>query len=125
MQGTHLLADWRDCATSPAAPAMTDPNALRTACLQAVREAGLHPVGELFHAFAAPGGVTGLVLLAESHLALHTWPELNAVTLDVYVCNLRRPNEDRAEHLLALLRPLFKPGRVQQQRVLRGALLPP
>ncbi len=122
MQGTHLLADWRDCATSPTAPAMTDPAALRAACLQAVREAGLHAVGELFHAFAPPGGVTGVVLLAESHLALHTWPELSAVTLDVYVCNLNRANEDRAELLLALLRPLFKPGRAQQQRVLRGAL---
>ncbi len=125
MQGTHLLADWRDCATSPAAPAMTDPIALRAACLQAVRDAGLQAVSDVFHAFAPPGGVTGVVLLAESHLALHTWPELNAVTLDVYVCNLRRPNEDRAEHLLALLRPLFQPGRVQQQRVLRGALTQP
>jgi len=75
---------------------MTEPAALRTICLDAVRAAGLTAVGELFHRFhAAPGapagepvGITGVVLLAESHLAVHTWPEIASVTVDVYVCNL-------------------------------------
>ena len=87
MQGLHLTADLRGCA--PALPAMVDVAALRRLCVHAVSAAGLQPVGELFHRFPAPGGVTGVVLLAESHLAVHTWPELGAVTLDVYVCNLQ------------------------------------
>ena len=66
---------------------MDDPQALRQVCLQAVHAAGLRPVGELFHRFPGPGGVTGAVLLAESHLALHTWPEHGTVTIDVFVCN--------------------------------------
>ena len=118
MQGLHLTADLRGCAC--ALPVMCDPQALRTLCLQSVAAAGLQPVGELFHRFPPPGGVTGVVLLAESHLAVHTWPELGAVTLDVYVCNLQGENNGRAQTLLALLEVAFKPGGVEHHRVLRG-----
>jgi S-adenosylmethionine decarboxylase proenzyme len=107
MQGLHLTADLTGCA--PGQPRMLEPEALRAACLAAVRQAGLQAVGELFHRFPAPGGVTGVVLLAESHLAVHTWPELAAVTLDVYVCNLQADNSARAESLLAALQALFVP----------------
>ncbi len=124
MQGLHLTADLRGCPTDPANPAthaaLADADALRTLCLQAVAGAGLHAVGELFHRFPAPGGVTGVVLLAESHLAVHTWPELGAVTLDVYVCNLGRDNSARAQALLALLEAAFDPGHSEHHRVLRG-----
>ena len=118
MQGLHLTADLRGCA--PALPAMTDVAALRTLCLQAVQAAGLQTVGQLFHRFPAPGGVTGVVLLAESHLAVHTWPELGAVTLDVYVCNLQVDNSGCAQALLAALVTAFAPLHVERHRVLRG-----
>jgi S-adenosylmethionine/arginine decarboxylase-like enzyme len=68
--------------------------------------------------------VTGVVLLAESHLALHTWPELAAVTLDVYVCNHAADNSARAEALLQALETAFAPGRCERRRVLRGCLAP-
>jgi S-adenosylmethionine decarboxylase proenzyme len=120
MHGLHLIADLHGCA--PAEPGLcTDPDALRQRCLQAVADAGLQAVGTLFHRFPAPGGVTGVVLLAESHLALHTWPELGTVTLDVYVCNLQADNSTRAEQLLAALEALFAPARALRQRVQRGA----
>ncbi|MDP1900270.1 MAG: adenosylmethionine decarboxylase [Rubrivivax sp.] len=119
MQGLHLTADLRGCA--PGQPLMHDPLALRRHCLQAVADAGLRAVGELFHTFPAPGGVTGVVLLAESHLAVHTWPELGAVTLDVYVCNLQADNSARAEALLAALEAAFAATRCEHHRVQRGA----
>ena len=72
--------------------------------------------------FAGPGGVTGVVLLAESHLAVHTWPELGAVTLDVYVCNLAGDNSAKARALLAALEAAFAPGRVEHHEVQRGVL---
>lgn len=120
MHGLHLTADLRGCPTG--APPMVAPEALRALCLQAVAGAGLQPVGELFHQFPAPGGVTGVVLLAESHLAVHTWPELGAVTLDVYVCNLDADNSGKARTLLAALEAAFAPQRVEHHRVLRGAV---
>ena len=126
MHGLHLTADLRDCPVDR--PAMTAPDALRAACLGAVRAAGLLPVGELFHRFAAapdapadaPVGITGVVLLAESHLAVHTWPELAAVTLDVYVCNMGRDNSARAHALLAVLIGAFAPGQIERHAPHRG-----
>jgi S-adenosylmethionine decarboxylase proenzyme len=120
MHGLHLTADLSGCDPTP--PPMVDPQALRALCLQAVTAAGLHPVGELFHRFPAPGGVTGVVLLAESHLAVHTWPEMGAVTLDVYVCNLAADNGPRARQLLASLQQAFAPTHAQHHAIQRGAV---
>jgi S-adenosylmethionine decarboxylase proenzyme len=120
MQGLHLTADLSGCPTDAAA--FTDADALRSLCVGAVRASGLQPVGELFHRFAEGGGVTGVVLLAESHVAVHTWPELAAVTIDVYVCNFSGDNTARAQTLLATLEAAFAPAAVQRHRLQRGRL---
>lgn len=123
MHGLHLTADLRDCAGSAAL--LTDPAALRALCLRAVAEAGLTAVGELFHRFGVPAdrqsGITGVVLLAESHLAVHTWPELNGVTIDAYVCNFGADNSQRAHALVDALVAAFAPTRVQRQQLQRSA----
>ena len=121
MDGLHLTADLGGC--DPTRPAMIDVAALRTTCLAAVRASGLTLVGELFHRFPAPGGVTGVVLLAESHLAVHTWPERGAATLDVYVCNLGSDNSARAHAVLAALAAAFAPRHVERHAVQRGTAL--
>ncbi len=125
MQGLHLTADLRGCAARQ--PAMTDTTALRSLCLDAVARAGLTAVGELFHRFVppsgqaeAPSGITGVVLLAESHLAVHTWPELEAATLDVYVCNLGADNSARAQVLMDALAAAFSPERIERHAQRRG-----
>ena len=103
---------------------MTQPAALRELCLAAVTDAGLAPVGELFHRFTSAterqSGITGVVLLAESHLAVHTWPELGGVTIDAYVCNFSADNSVRAERLMAILLEAFAPAQLQRQRLLRS-----
>jgi S-adenosylmethionine decarboxylase len=129
MQGLHLTADLHGC--SPELAVMTQSEALRRLCLAAVHAVGLHAVGELFHRFAPlPGqcaapGITGMVLLAESHLAIHTWPELGAVTLDVYVCNFGADNRTRAQQLMAQLCAAFEADLAQQQQFERGLVANP
>jgi S-adenosylmethionine decarboxylase len=118
MKGLHLTADLSGCLDGP----MHDADALRRLCVDAVRAAGLRPVGEVFHRFPPPGGVTGVVLLAESHLAVHTWPELRAVTLDVYVCNIGSDNSARAQALLDALAAAFAPQQVDRRRLHRSTL---
>ncbi len=130
MDGLHLTADLHGCP--PARPAMTDIDALRRLCLKAVQAAELSAVGELFHRFPVPAGaaanaaqgITGVVLLVESHVAVHTWPELGAVTLDVYVCNVGADNSQRAELLLGELLKGFEPARVQRHCLRRGVPAP-
>jgi S-adenosylmethionine decarboxylase proenzyme len=116
MTGLHLTADLSGCAADIAP--MTDPGALRQLCLAAVAASGLTAVGELFHRFPPPGGVTGVVLLAESHLAVHTWPEHGTVTLDALVCRGGR-DDAAAERLVQVLVAGFGAARVARQRLRR------
>ena len=122
MQGLHLTADLSACQSPE--ELLCDPLCLRQYCLDLVEAAGLSAVADRFHRFpdfeGKPGGVTGMVLLAESHLALHTWPEQGAVTLDVYVCNFSTDNSAKAESLLQALIKLFGPQGIVRQQIQRG-----
>ncbi len=82
-------------------------------------------MGEHWHRFpdsadGQPGGLTGMLLLAESHVALHTWPELAAVTLDVYVCNYGADNSAKARTLMDALVTHFQPRSADLQSLQRG-----
>ncbi|WP_225785085.1 adenosylmethionine decarboxylase [Xenophilus sp. Marseille-Q4582] len=124
MHGLHLTADLYDCQCAP--PLLVSEAALAPLCRTHTQAAGLTVVGEKWFSFPSqngrPGGVTGTLLLAESHLAVHTWPELGHVTLDVYVCNYAADNTQRAEQLMHALVAAFAPQRRQVNRLLRGAL---
>ncbi len=101
MQGLHLTGDLFECGCSAAL--LTDLEALSTLCRDATNDAKLTIVDDKWHVFpdwnGQPGGITGTILLAESHLAIHTWPERRGVTLDVYVCNFTEDNTGKAEQL--------------------------
>ena len=121
MKGLHLTADLRGC--DAALPLMTDPAALALCCREAVAAAGLGGVAELFHRFGPAGsqsGITGVVLLAESHLAVHTWPELGAVTLDVYVCNYGGDHSSKARALMAAMLRAFGSPDATRAELARG-----
>jgi S-adenosylmethionine decarboxylase len=126
MQGLHLTADLHACACNDTW--LTDAQALGDFCVQAVKDAGLQAVSSVFHAFPAtaqgPGGVTATVLLAESHLCVHTWPEQRAVTLDVYVCNRSADHSTRARTLLKRLIDAFEPAQTLHHALQRGTLAP-
>jgi S-adenosylmethionine decarboxylase len=124
MQGLHLTADLTDCQCD--AVWLIDAARLGAACVQAVRAAGLHSVAQLCHTFPAtaqgPGGVTATVLLAESHLCVHTWPEQRGVTLDVYVCNFGGDHSAKAHALMDALIALFQAQHVVRNTLQRGQL---
>lgn len=122
MEGLHLTADLYDCHCEPAL--MVDADRLAQLCSSLTVAAGLTEVAQRWHTFpdfeGQPGGVTGTLLLAESHLAIHTWPERRAVTLDVYVCNFTDDNSGKARDLIGGLQQAFRPGRAQRQQLQRG-----
>ena len=116
-QGTHLLCEWFGCDFS--APSLNQASSLRMLCMNSATASGLNIVGDVFHQFQ-PQGVTGTVLLAESHLAIHTWPEEGFVTVDVYVCNYLADNTQKALNLYAKLKAHFKPAQESFVQAPRG-----
>jgi len=116
ISGLHLIAELTGCTDTPL---FTDATRLEATCVDLVRQAGLLDVGRHFHTFGDGEGVTGTVVLAESHLCIHTWPEHRFVTLDVYVCNYSGDNSAKARSLTNQLIELFKPDHQRLREVVR------
>jgi len=126
MHGLHLTADLYQCCGQP--HYMLDADAIAALCREHTRRAGLTLVDDRWVKFPAwqgqPGGVTGTVLLAESHLAIHTWPETGNVTIDVYVCNFSEDNSGKARALMDGVIAAYAPQRVVRQHLMRGDIGP-
>lgn len=135
--GTHILAEFWQCQCAVTLLCHTQP--LQQQLCQAVQQAGLTLVGHTAYEFSPltqgehkpttqasnqqshqqTSGVTISLLLAESHLCLHTWGELASVTLDIYVCNVLQNNTSKAHALLATCQQLLQPGNQQIHTVKR------
>ena len=122
MQGLHLTADLYGCQGDERY--MLDAEAIATLCREQTARSGLTAMDDKWVKFppyqGQPGGVTGTVLLAESHLAIHTWPETGNVTLDVYVCNFSADNSGKAQALLDGVIAAYAPEQVVRQQLMRG-----
>ena len=126
MKGLHIIADLYNCQKGDF---LVSADKLRELCVNACIGAGLTVVGQHFYQFDGAdgtqlGGSTGAVVLAESHLAIHTWPERDGATLDVYVCNYTCDNTGKAEAVYKTLLKALKPADVLVERVQRGRDLP-
>lgn len=122
MQGLHLTADLYQCACDDAL--MLDADAIASLCRRHTEASGLTLVDERWVKFpqwqGQPGGVTGTILLAESHLAIHTWPETGNVTVDVYVCNFSADNSPKAQALMESVINAYAPKHAVRQQLWRG-----
>jgi len=126
VKGLHIIADLYNCQKGEL---LVSSGKLRELCVDTCREAGLTVLGDHFYQFdgidgTQQGGATGAVVLAESHLAIHTWPERDGATLDVYVCNYTSDNTEKAEAVYKALERALKPGDVMVERIQRGRDLP-
>ena len=79
--GTHLLAELRDCNPE----ILKDLGKVRDALVSAAHEAKATVVEVAFHEFN-PFGISGMVIIAESHLSIHTWPEYGYAAVDIFTC---------------------------------------
>ena len=79
--GTHLLLELNECDSR----LLDELGLIEAAMVDAAREAGASILGQSFHKFT-PRGVTGIVAIAESHLAIHTWPEHGYAAVDIFTC---------------------------------------
>jgi S-adenosylmethionine decarboxylase len=99
--GRQILADMYDC--DPAV--LDDEEAIRSTLLEAARRGGATVVGSSFRHFE-PHGISGVVMIAESHLAIHTWPEHGYAALDLFTCGETVDSEACFSYLKQALRSL-------------------
>jgi S-adenosylmethionine decarboxylase len=109
--GMHILADLHGVDPKM----LRDAPALERLLREAARTAGAHVLGSHFHRFGNEGGITGVVLLAESHLSVHTWPESSFAAADIFMCGAAD-----AQCALAFLQQALSPQRLKIQTTVRG-----
>lgn len=109
--GTHVLADLNGIA----AEKLRSCAALETLLRDAAEAAGAHVLFSHFHGFGEGQGVTGVVLLAESHITIHTWPECGFAAADIFMCGNAHP-----ELALALIKKALQPGSAHVHTARRG-----
>jgi len=79
--GRHLLCEYHGCDRE----LLNRPDAIKSELLAAVAQAGATPIHDFAHNFT-PHGVTAIVVIAESHFAVHTWPEYGFAAVDLFTC---------------------------------------
>lgn len=109
--GMHLLVDlWE-------ADALDDPAHVDAALRAGAEAAGATILHGHFHHFTPNGGVSGVLVLAESHISIHTWPERGYAAIDIFMCGACDP------HLaLPHLKAAFRAGRVELSEQRRGVI---
>jgi S-adenosylmethionine decarboxylase len=109
--GLHLIADLYDGS------GLDDPALIERAIRDAVLASGVTLLDLRLHHFGPEQGVTGVALLAESHISIHTWPEHRYAAVDIFMC----AGEGAAERGLDALCRHLNPGRVSSSALRRGA----
>jgi len=79
--GKHLIIELYECDKA----LLDDTITIEETMVRAAQKSGAHVLGSKFHHFN-PIGVSGVVVIAESHLAIHTWPEYDFASIDIYTC---------------------------------------
>ena len=109
--GKHLMLDlW-------GASRLDDLQFIKTTLEQSVNECGATLLHIYLHRFTENGGVSGVALLAESHISIHTWPERNYAAVDVFMCGDASPTP-----AIPILRQAFQPTSIQLGDHKRGIL---
>lgn len=101
---------------------LDDVNLIQSWMIQAVKESGATYLNHYFHKFA-PQGVSGVIVIAESHISIHTWPEVGYAALDVFTCGHR----GMADSIVRDLIKSFNPINLKTDYIQRGDLssIPP
>lgn len=93
--GTHLLVELKDCNPD----ILNDIKEVQDALVMAARKAKATIVETSFHEFS-PFGISGMVIIAESHLSVHTWPEYGYAAVDIFTCGDLLKPEKAADYLI-------------------------
>jgi S-adenosylmethionine decarboxylase len=109
--GSHLIIDlWE-------AEGLGDRDRIEQALIDAVKEAGATLLHIHLHTFSDGGGISGVAVLAESHISVHTWPEKGYAAFDVFMCGDAEPRK-----AMDVFKRAFNPGRIVVGEHKRGVV---
>jgi len=114
--GRHVLADLQGVD----AQLLVDAPMIESLLTRAAQAAGATPIFAKFHHFGAGQGVTGVLLLAESHISIHTWPEHGFAAVDAFMCGSAYP-----ELAVEIVCQALHPEHCESKTVERGAAVIP
>ena len=109
--GAHLLADMHGICADKLNDAATLEDLLR----HSAQAAGAQILFSHFHSFGTGQGITGVVLLAESHISIHTWPEFGFAAADIFMCGQAQP-----QRALEVIKLALQPTSCDSQNIKRG-----
>lgn len=112
--GLHILAEFSaaDVSTlSASAPCKLFFDSL-------IAEYALEKVGEIYHDFDG-AGFTAVICLTESHLSIHTWPEFNLATFDIFLSNYQKDNSEKVEAIYSRVLQFFGGAEINRTEVVR------
>ncbi len=111
--GRHILAEYFGCSKN----VLNDAVILESFLNNAAKAANATVISSSFRTFQ-PFGVSGIVIIAESHLAIHTWPEYSYAAIDFFTCGDSADPWKAHEYLKKLLKPEY----TSEQEILRGLI---
>ena len=107
--GTHLLIDLNGASD------LDDIDVVESALRRSAEDAGATILNVDLHNFEPNGGISGVIVLAESHISIHTWPERSFAALDVFMCGDCDPYR-----AIPVLKRAFRPASIQVNEQKRG-----
>lgn len=107
--GDHLLLEFWGAVN------LSDPEHIQLALESSARDAGATLLHSHYHHFGDGGGVSGVSILAESHITIHTWPERAYAAIDIFMCGECDPRD-----CVKALKDAFKPSQTQKRNIERG-----
>lgn len=114
-KGLHILAGLYECQETEV---LASKIKLEKTILKIIQKARFNALSSLFYKFP-DGGITGLVLLSESHLAIHTWPEKAYASLDIFLCNYSSDNSYKVRKAFELFHAFLKPAKMKKREIRR------
>jgi S-adenosylmethionine decarboxylase len=112
--GKHFLADFYGVS----AALLTNPLLIEQLLVKAAHVAGAIPIFSKFHHFGEGQGVTGVLLLRESHISIHTWPEYGFAAVDAFMCGACRP-----DLAIKILQDALEPASLEVKEEARGYIV--
>jgi len=115
----HIIADFKKVNFNKI---NINQNILEKLLSKSIKKVWLTDLGSYYHTFTNMDEITCIVALAESHISIHTWPEKQYISLDIFVCNIWWDNSRKAKEIYQILIDFFNPWDIDEMLIDRKSV---